>query len=290
MKFIKKSFKIVGFLAFVWFLLVQFSGCFTFRTADKVLQKQFTRKNIEPPDFYNYTVENRNMHYAHIGDTTKPLIVFIHGSPGSLDNFANFLADTSLLQQAQMFAIDRPGFGYSGFGVAESSFKEQAKLIAPAIERFHNAKTILVGHSLGGPLIVRLAMDYPQLVSDLVIVAGSVAPNLEPREWWRPFIDNIPLRWFVPPSLAASNREIRYAYRELNTMLPLWPTVTQRTTILQGSADFLVPAENAQFAQQQLTNACKVNMQILPNENHFLVWQNPNIIKNALIWHLKETD
>jgi pimeloyl-ACP methyl ester carboxylesterase len=49
-----------------------------------------------------------------------------------------------------------------------------------AKQRQNGKQVILVGHSLGGPLIARMTMDYPELIDGLVFVAGSVAPKLEP--------------------------------------------------------------------------------------------------------------
>lgn len=50
-----------------------------------------------------------------------------------------------------------------------------------------------VGRSFAGrlTLIVRFAMDYPDLVTGLVIVAGSVDPDLVPfSPWWEKTVDD----------------------------------------------------------------------------------------------------
>src|SRR5687768_6432386 len=108
------------------------------------------------------------------GDSTKPLALFVHGSPGSLSAFIDFLADTALLSKTLLITADRPGFGYSNFGNAEPSLKKQGETLKPLLEMYRNNRPlILIGHSLGGPLIAKMAIDYPDLVDGLIIVAGS---------------------------------------------------------------------------------------------------------------------
>jgi pimeloyl-ACP methyl ester carboxylesterase len=149
----------------------------------------------------------RDIHYVKAGNDSMPLVLFVHGSPGSLSAFIHFLADTSLTNRALVISTDRPGFGYSNFGNAEPSLKKQADALRPLLEKYHkNRPVILVGHSLGGPVICRMAMDYPELIDGLVIVAGSIAPDLEPNEtWFRAPLATPFLSWILPRSFRASN-------------------------------------------------------------------------------------
>ncbi|HEY5692224.1 MAG TPA: hypothetical protein VIS49_12250 [Cyclobacteriaceae bacterium] len=71
----------------------------------------------------------------HAGNEDKPLIIFVHGSTGSLSAFIHFLADTILLQHTQLITVDRPGFGSSNFGYAETSLEKQASLLKPLLEK-----------------------------------------------------------------------------------------------------------------------------------------------------------
>lgn len=71
-------------------------------------------------------------------------------------------------------------------------------------------------------------------------------------------------------TLVVTNREIRALKDELVAMLPLWPRVTQRVTVMQGGKDNLVPPENADFAQKMLTHATSVNIVRIPEMDHFL--------------------
>ncbi len=227
----------------------------------------------------------QTINYLHVGDTTKPLIIFIHGSPGSLSAFIDFMKDSALLKKAQLISVDRPGFGESNFGYGMKSLKQQVDCVQPIVKRHKsNHKVILVGHSLGGPFIARMAMDFPELVDGLIIVAGSISPDLEPNEtWFRAPLATPFFKWILPRSFRASNTEIYHLKPDLQDMLPLWSKVTCPVTVIQGGKDSLVDPGNADFAKQMLINSKSVEIVYKPNMDHFVPWTNPELIRSSVL-------
>ncbi len=266
--------------------LALLDSCMQFRMSKSEIDTYFSNKPHKGT-LHQYRIESRNIHYVIAGDSTLPLVLFVHGSPGSLSAFIDFLADTSLLKVAQLATIDRPGFGYSNFGMAEPSLSRQAACLRPLLEKHKGQRPIiLVGHSLGGPLVARMAMDFPQLVDGLILVAPSIDPSLEPNEWFRGPLATPFLKWLLPRSLRASNDEIYHLKPELEQMLPLWPRITARTTVIQGKKDVLVPWANATFAQRMITNA-PVKLMMVEDMNHFVPWSHPQLIRQAIVEFLK---
>jgi len=197
------------------------------------------------------------------------------------------LMDPDLQQKAELIAIDRPGFGGSGAGDVERSLIQQARDIAPLLDQVApGRRVVLVGHSFGGPVIARLAMDYGSKVTDLVILAGSIDPAMEQTAWYQYPADWPVISWMLPQVLVVTNREIRALKDELAAMLPLWPRVTQRVTVMQGGQDNLVPPENADFAQKVLTRAESLNIVRIPEMNHFLPWARYEQVKSTILGHL----
>jgi hypothetical protein len=95
-------------------------ACLTFRMSSGELKKYFNKKKVN----YIRTLSaqgKRNLHYVQTGDTSRQTIVFVHGSPGSYSAFIDFLSDSTLLASYCLVSVDRPGFGYSNFGLAEPS-------------------------------------------------------------------------------------------------------------------------------------------------------------------------
>lgn len=257
-------------------------SCMQFRMSSSEIKQYFSERGLKESE-HTYKVGTRVINYVHVGQENLPLVLFVHGSPGSLSAFIHFLADTLLLEKVQLVAVDRPGFGFSNFGYAEPSLEKQAALLKPILEKYKNGSpTILVGHSLGGPVIARMAMDYPDLIDGLVMVAPSIDPDLEPKEWFRgPFA--LPfLKWMLPRSVRASNDEIWNLKPELQTMISMWPKVKASTIVIQGGKDNLVPPANAAFAKKMITNA-SLELVIKEDMNHFVPWNNPDLIRKAIL-------
>ena len=260
-------------------------SCMQFRMSKSEIDQFFSDKE-KKGTLHEYPVGNgRIINYLHVGDESLPLVVFVHGSPGSLSAFIHFMADTALLKHAQLITVDRAGFGESNFGYAEKSLRKQAEYLKPILEKYKNNKPIiLVGHSLGGPVIARMAMDYQSMVGGLVIVAGSIDPELEPHEtWFRAPLATPFLSWIMPRSFRASNLEIYKLKPELQEMLPLWKNIICRVTIIQGKKDDLVSSANTDFAKKMLINASSVDYVIKDDMSHFVPWQHPELIREAIL-------
>jgi pimeloyl-ACP methyl ester carboxylesterase len=255
----------------------------SFRMSSTEVNTYFKNKKLTAQQ-HKYNYEWRDIHYVSAGDSTKPLVLFVHGSPGSLDAFIAFLTIEDLRKNSLMVATDRPGFGYSNFGNAEPSLKKQALALKPILEKYKNNKPhIVVGHSLGGPLIAKMAMEYPELVDGLIIVAGSIDPELEPNEtWFRAPLATPFLSWILPGAFRASNEEIYKLKPELEDMVPYWKNITCPVIVIQGKVDELVPYENVNFAKKMLVNA-PVEYVIVDDMNHFVPWSNPELITDAVL-------
>lgn len=269
----------------VGLLVVFLPQCVSIRMSDKKVTDYFANRPVKPTFGYVGQAE-KPIHYARIGADTLPTVLFIHGSPGAWDAFIGFFADSLLYQRAQLISVDRLGFGKSGFGKVERSLQAQAAAIAPLLSLGKSGrKPMLVGHSLGGPVAARLAMDYPDLVGGLILVAPSIDPALEKQEWYRPLGEAFPFRQWLPAELRVSNEEILPLKAELEQMLPLWATIRVPVIVIQGEDDPLVPPGNAAFAKRVLTNA-PVTIQMIPKMNHFIPWSRPDLIREAILHQL----
>ncbi len=272
------------------FLLFQLtSGCFSFRMSKSEIKEYFIHSD-QKPIITKYKIGGRRINYASIGGDSLPTVIFFHGAPGSWSAFISFLADTTLSKKAKLISVDRPGYGYSDFGNSMPSLDKQAELLKKILEDNQTTPTILVGHSLGGPIIAKLAMKYPDLVNALIMAAPSIDPQLEPNEFWFRMPLHTPfLRWVLPTSLRVTNDEIYFLKDELEEMLPYWSIIRVPVTIIQGEQDDMVPAGNAAFAKKMLVNSSKVNVVMVKDMNHFVPWTHPQLIKQAILKSINET-
>lgn len=284
----KKLFRKRQLLFLVLIGLFSYTGRLEFKTPKKEYQNYLEQQGCKAIHFGQIKALGRSLHYVQVGQNEQlPLVVFVHGSPGSAFEYKHLLADTAINKYAQLVVVDRLGFGLSSqHGLAEPSLAKQATILHKLLAKYANPQKILVGHSWGGPTIARTAMDYPKSVDGLIFLAASLSPDLEPSVWYRYILDFPLVRWAVPRTVVASNNELLLAKKELQKMLPLWSRITVPCIVIQGKEDNLVPPQNAAFAQKMLTNA-PTTVQVLDSVNHFIPWLHPDLICNAIHQQLK---
>jgi pimeloyl-ACP methyl ester carboxylesterase len=107
----------------------------------------------------------------------RATVVLIHGASS---NHADLLAilGPGLKENYRVIAIDRPGQGWSDrLGGREMAQPDaQARAIAAALDAMKTGPVILVAHSLAGALATNMALERPDLVKGLVLLAGVTHP------------------------------------------------------------------------------------------------------------------
>ena len=249
----------------------------------KETENYFIDRNVNA-ERQSYAVGDRSITFVSVVNQEKPTVFFFHGAPGSWSAFKEFLVDSLLIDRFSLVSVDRPGYGHSDFGRVEPSLKNQAYLMKPLLEKYAITPNILVGHSLGGPVIAKIAMEYPDLVDGLIMVAPSIDPDLEPEEdWFRVPMQSPLVNWAIPTSFLVTNEEILFLEEELRTMLPHWSEIKAPTIVIQGNGDRLVAPGNAQFAERMLINSKQVDLVIKDDVSHFIPWSRPELIKAAIL-------
>lgn len=257
-------------------------GCMKFRISDEAATEKFNKAGV-PLVIGRLSVNHRTLHYTKTGNDSFPTIVFVHGSPGSWDAFESYMRDSVLLKKYRMISVDRPGFGYSDFRDA-LNLQDQSLIINALFAREANGKPVyLVGHSLGGPLIVQMAVDKPGYFDALVILAGSIDPKLETPEKWRPLLMNNPLKFLVPGAMRPSNEELWYLKKDLKILAPQMQQVKARIYVVHGDKDVLVPYANMDFAVKTFTNARSLDTLTLLGANHFIPWSHYRAVREVLL-------
>ncbi|MEZ5275454.1 MAG: alpha/beta hydrolase [Opitutaceae bacterium] len=232
---------------------------------------------------FEVAIDGRVIRGTCAGDPEKPAIIFVHGSPGTWDNFLDLMTDPGLLAGAQLIAFDRPGFGESRTGGVEPSLSKQAALVAAVINRFSpNKPAILVGHSYGGPVIAQTAVDFPAKVAALVIIAGSLDPDLEEKFWFNHVAEWRLVNWAIPTDLVTSNREILALKQELTTLEPRLAEVGLPVVLVHGRKDALVPYANMDYMKRAFRNA-QITLVTDPDWGHFIPWEHPKAVRDALL-------
>jgi pimeloyl-ACP methyl ester carboxylesterase len=131
-----------------------------------------------PPRGEAVDVAGARLNVVELGrrDTTDPPILLIHGASSNLEVMRQPLGDL-LARNYRVILIDRPGHGWSTPASEEDATPDiQARMIAEALEKLRVGKVILVVHSLSGALGARMALDHPEHLAGLVMLAPVTHP------------------------------------------------------------------------------------------------------------------
>jgi pimeloyl-ACP methyl ester carboxylesterase len=120
-------------------------------------------------------IDGCRLHYLDEG--TGPTLVLIHGLAGQMRNFTYALRDI-LNKSFRVIIVERPGSGYSTRPPeAPANINAQAAILAHFIEKLGLERPILVGHSLGGAISLAIALNHPERVGGLALLAPLTHPQ-----------------------------------------------------------------------------------------------------------------
>ena len=127
------------------------------------------------------TIGGQRYHFRVAGEPSEAEIplVLVHGLGVSSDYWAR--AQPLLAVQRRVYAVDLPGFGRSARPARVLNAVGLAQALAEWLAAMELARAHLLGHSLGGQVVVELARTHPQRVACLVLAAptiGKCGPNL----------------------------------------------------------------------------------------------------------------
>jgi pimeloyl-ACP methyl ester carboxylesterase len=109
-------------------------------------------------------------------DGNGPPVVMVHGASSNLETMRQPLGDR-LARNHRVILIDRPGHGWSTRAQLDDSTPAiQGRMIDQALEKLGVGQAILVVHSWSGALGALMALDYPQRVAGLVMLAPVAYP------------------------------------------------------------------------------------------------------------------
>ncbi|MCP9236527.1 alpha/beta fold hydrolase [Lewinella sp. JB7] len=286
----KRSYLLFAVLLFLAYATYRLEPYVTIQMDDDQLSATMKSARLDAEIGYQEGT-TRRLRYLQIGqDTSKPLLVFIHGAPSSSAWWLSMMRDSSLRSEANLLAIDRPGYGGSGLGAPMTSVQEQAENVAAVISsRRHPGQKIVVhGSSYGGTVSARLAMDFPNLVDGLLLQSASMAPKEEYTYWITYPTSHRFLSWLLPSGIHSANHEKLAHEAELRDMANEWANIDANTVILHGTDDWLIYPRNAYYACDRLTNAPTLVHHMVKGKQHDLLYTAPKLLKQYLHYLLAE--
>lgn len=155
--------------------------------------------------------------YLERRGTGTPAFVLLHGFGGSAFSWREVLP--ALGTRGTAVAFDRPGFGLTERplrweGPSPYGPDFQVSLTAGLMDRLGIGRAVLVGHSAGAGVALGVALDRPERVAALVLVAPAVGTGPPLPPWARALLATPQARRVGPLFLRRVEGELRGALRQ----------------------------------------------------------------------------
>ncbi|HEX8161235.1 MAG TPA: alpha/beta hydrolase [Pyrinomonadaceae bacterium] len=172
-----------------------------------------TARRVEkalPPLGRFVEVGGARIHYLERG--SGPTLLLIHGLGGNMRTFTHSLLDR-LSGEFRVVVMERPGSGESTRPArACARLSSQAETVSAFIRALGLRRPLLVGHSLGGGVALAVALDHPEQVGGLALIAPLAnAQQTVPPIFGRLFITSRALRRLVAWTVATPASMLRRA-------------------------------------------------------------------------------
>jgi len=229
------------------------------------------------------------------GPQGAPALVLLHGAGGS-----RLLWPPQLrrLPGAMVYTLDLPGHGRSG-GQACDTVTSYAEAIVAFLDEVGIARAVIAGHSMGGAIALTLALDFPDRVAGLVLVASGARLRVAPavldglhadfagavellnRLTWSPGIS---------PALVERGRQalleagLAVLLSDLTAcdrfdVMERLGGIAAPTLVVAGSADVLTPLKYARFLAEHIPAA---RCEVVEDAGHMLMLERPAEVTRAV--------
>jgi len=153
---------------------------------------EFATRTVETegtasPEPHTVEVAGRPMRYLETGAEHEGLpVVLIHGFGGDLNNW--LFIQPALSERHRVIALDLPGHGGSTKEVGAGDPATLAASVLGVLNAIDVPKAHLVGHSLGGAVALRTALDSPSHVASLTLICPAGLGEEIDEDFTRDFI------------------------------------------------------------------------------------------------------
>ncbi|MFL2590195.1 MAG: alpha/beta fold hydrolase [Parvicellaceae bacterium] len=294
------------------------TDCFIFGYQDiplNQLKKKYT-------DSYSSFVRvgDMDIHYKDQGDKKDSIpIVLIHGTGSSLHTYDHWTKE--LIINHRVIRMDLPGYGLTGpFPDRDYSYNNYVAFLKVFLEKIGIESCILAGNSLGGNIAWRFTTKYSEMVDNLILIDAAGYPMksksiplafkiaqipiiqniftvISPRFVAKASVENVYndktkvdeelVDRYFELTLREGNREAfvdRFKVKSDTISHKKIKLINQRTLILWGEEDQLIPSQMAYLFHNDLPNDTLV---ILKDVGHVPMEESPSESLRPVIKFLK---
>lgn len=253
----------------------------------------------------NITINSISLEYTDVG--TGDAVVMLHGWGASKELYQNVIKTVS--EKYRVIALDLPGFGNSSEPPEAWSVSQFAELCAKFIAALGLESIILLGHSFGGRVSIKLALmdGLPFEIKKLILVdSAGILPKrgigyklrIYSYKAAKKVLQSAPMRNLFPNAVekmqknrgsadyAAASPTMRGCLvKAVNEDLePLLSKIHTETLLIWGSADDATPLSDGQKMEKLIPNA---GLAVIDGAGHFSWLDAPSVFDAIIRSYLK---
>ena len=114
-------------------------------------------------------IGGRRMRYLRMGDAEGTPVILVHGFGGDLNSW--LFTQPALAQEHSVYAVDLPGHGGSSKQIDGGDLEFLASAVFELMTTLELRSAHLVGHSLGAAAAFEFALNHPEHVKSLTLIA-----------------------------------------------------------------------------------------------------------------------
>lgn len=224
-------------------------------------------------------------------------VVLVHGAGG---NYLSWPVQMRRTPGCNVYALDLPGHGKSG-GVGLQSIEAYSDAVVHWLSSLGMNKVILGGHSMGSAIALSIALDFPEIVSGMILIGAGARLEVNPLlleesgsqttfisavekiVMWS-FSEETPQRMveLVGKRMAETRQAVLYADLmacskfDVTTRLA---QIKQPVMVITGERDRMVPCRHAQFLAEKIENSI---FKVIPNAGHMAMLEQPETVAHEM--------
>jgi pimeloyl-ACP methyl ester carboxylesterase len=227
-------------------------------------------------------------------------LVLLHGAGGTR---LNWPPELRRLADGTVYTLDLPGHGRSE-GRGRDTIQGYAEVPIAFLDAIDVERAIVAGHSMGGAIAQTLALDYPDRMAGLVLVATGARLRVAPaildqiHTDFEEAIDVITrLAWSqeADPAMIKLGRQALaetcpdvlfgdFAACDHFDVMERLHDIDIPTLIISGTADLLTPLKYAHFLTEHIADA---RLEIIEGAGHMVMLERPAEVAKAVGGFLK---
>ena len=205
---------------------------------------------VDAPSHYA-KLDGARIHYKSYG-TGREALIFVHGWTCDMTFWSGQVPDFE--KRTRVIAIDLPGHGQSDKPELAYTMDLFARAVESVMRDAGVERAVLVGHSMGTPVIREFYRKYPQKTLGLVIVDGPL----------RPFGDKKMMEGFIAPLRGPNYKEAAGKFVDGMMGPQVSPALRERIkTSMLGTPQSVAISAMEGMADESIWKQDKINVPVL---------------------------